>query len=543
MNSVVTVPEIHKDPMYDSGKYVPPNGKLNVPPRISTKGAEGVNGASHPNPDFATLAREALYNAPVMVGGMNSNGHFSQRQVSPPGPLMPGMPLQPPIPPTMYYPGFVGGAPITPVNFPSMPWGAQGAGMNHTPATSWSFEEKNPLNDYSGTSNGFHSYGSIVERSAIPPYPILPGIHLQQPCLQYQMMKTPNGYIVQDMELLTQQEPPIPRAIPAMWTNQSDLTLAKCLENREGITNVYIRGFPPETTDEMLHAYASRFGEIDRCKAIVDLETGLCKGQKSRNSRLKDLEDRSSTNIYCTNVPLDWSEADLRRHFEPYRVVSEKISRDEKTGVSKEVGFARFENRDIAERVIEEFHNVASKSGHKLLLRFADTKAQKLLKQQSNERRAYRAGEYNYSVEVVQGSTPSSATSRLGNGQASPLSFQSPAGVGPSWTPATTISPSIPVMKNAGFRRGMQPFGVRTLTNGENTSSASRGRTTPAGPNVLPEKEKNTIISPSKTTVAVTVTTPRTPTKKAAIPRKSSSVSPVTSRKNVEKASPKSAAA
>ena len=32
---------------------------------------------------------------------------------------------------------------------------------------------------------------------------------------------------------------------------------------------------------------------------------------------------------------------DLRRHFEPYRVVSEKISRDEKTGVSKEVGFAR----------------------------------------------------------------------------------------------------------------------------------------------------------------------------------------------------------
>jgi hypothetical protein len=32
---------------------------------------------------------------------------------------------------------------------------------------------------------------------------------------------------------------------------------------------------------------------------------------------------------------------DLRRHFEPWRVVSEKISRDEKTGVSKEVGFAR----------------------------------------------------------------------------------------------------------------------------------------------------------------------------------------------------------
>lgn len=33
---------------------------------------------------------------------------------------------------------------------------------------------------------------------------------------------------------------------------------------------------------------------------------------------------------------------DLRRHFSPYHVVSEKISRDEKTGVSKEVGFARY---------------------------------------------------------------------------------------------------------------------------------------------------------------------------------------------------------
>lgn len=96
--------------------------------------------------------------------------------------------------------------------------------------------------------------------------------------LPFQMMKTPNGYVVQNLEALTQQEPPIPHAVPAMWTNPSELTLAKCLENREGITNVYIRGFLPETTDDMLHAYAARFGKIERCKAIVDLDTGLCKG-------------------------------------------------------------------------------------------------------------------------------------------------------------------------------------------------------------------------------------------------------------------------
>ncbi|KAJ6024044.1 hypothetical protein N7540_004841 [Penicillium herquei] len=299
----------------------------------------------------------------------------------------------------------------------------------------------------------------------------------------WQVMRTTNGYILQDLTVLTQQEPAIPPAVPAMWTSPTDMTLAKCLENREGITNVYIRGFLPETTDELLHSYASRFGAIERCKAIVDLDTGLCKGfgfvqfytyescencirgfyslgyqasfaQKSRNSRLKDLEDRSSTNIYCTNIPIDWTEADLRRHFEPYNVVSEKISRDEKTGVSKEVGFARFESREVAEKILAEFHNVSKGNDVKLLLRFADTKAQKILKQQSNERRAYRAGEYNFSVEVVQGSTPSPSMNRLQQTSShvtpnSQGSFGSVAGLGSgsNWTPATSISPTFALMK------------------------------------------------------------------------------------------------
>ncbi|KAL6236812.1 hypothetical protein BDW75DRAFT_249798 [Aspergillus navahoensis] len=345
-------------------------------------------------------------------------------------------------------------------------------------------EQKGAGPSASDGSNQGEFFGALpsIDGSALSNYAINNIPQGGQASLQLQMMKTPTGYILQDLESLVQQEPAIPRAVPAMWTNPTDLTLAKCLENREGITNVYIRGFLPETTDEMLHAYASRFGKIDRCKAIVDLDTGLCKGfgfvqyfnfescencirgffylgyqasfaQKSRNSRLKDLEDRSSTNIYCTNIPMDWTEADLRRHFEPYRVVSEKISRDEKTGVSKEVGFARFETREIAEKVLAEFHNVVADDGVKLLLRFADTKAQKLLKQQSNERRAYRAGEYNYSVEVVQGSTPSPSLHRLQQtvshiSPASQVSYVSPVGVGSSWTPATSISPSVPLAKN-----------------------------------------------------------------------------------------------
>lgn len=118
--------------------------------------------------------------------------------------------------------------------------------------------------------------------------------------LPFQMMKTTNGYMVQDLEALTQQEPAIPRAVPAMWTNPSELTLAKCLENREGITNVYIRGFLPETTDDMLHSYSVRFGKIERCKAIVDLDSGLCKGYEDLQTRLPSVANLRSQLWVCS---------------------------------------------------------------------------------------------------------------------------------------------------------------------------------------------------------------------------------------------------
>ncbi|KAK5077932.1 hypothetical protein LTR64_003664 [Lithohypha guttulata] len=286
-----------------------------------------------------------------------------------------------------------------------------------------------------------------------------------------QPMKTKDnkGYEMVNLDELVSRDPVIPRAVPALWTNQEELTLAKCLQNPEGITNVYIRGFMPDTTDEDLHQWASRFGEIESCKAIIEQDTGKCKGfgfvmyyspaaaencirgffhlgfqasyaQKSRNARLKDLEDKASTNIYCTGVPIDWNEADLAKHFLPYRAISTKICRDTPSGVSKEVGFARFDTREIAEHVVRDFHSVLCEhDGVKLFLRFADTKAQKQLKLQSQERRTWRSREYSYSVEH----TPSPTLTRfqnVGDG-VSPGSYQSPAGGNHNFTPDTSVSP------------------------------------------------------------------------------------------------------
>lgn len=75
---------------------------------------------------------------------------------------------------------------------------------------------------------------------------------------------------------ILQKEPPIPRAIPAPSSPLKPLD--RSLENKTGETNVYIRGLLPETTDEMLHAWGKRFGDIQSSKSIIDLKTNLCKG-------------------------------------------------------------------------------------------------------------------------------------------------------------------------------------------------------------------------------------------------------------------------
>ncbi|KAK2744827.1 hypothetical protein FQN57_004151 [Myotisia sp. PD_48] len=503
---------------------------LNIQPQQA--GAKGFPvKAGHPmHPHSSSMDMTGLQHYP--------HGHY---MLIPNGSMFGG------VPPTPQYGQFPMRAAdqVSPPYFPGYPWPywPNGDYPDHAnPSHNFraSVDDKNPGSPMVDVQS---EYYPPIDRSSMGGCLFNP--HQPQPYVPYQMMKSSSGYVLQDLDALVKQDPPIPRAVPAMWTNPSDLTLAKCLENREGITNVYIRGFLPETTDDMLYGYASRFGKIDRCKAIVDLDTGLCKGfgfvqffgfeacencirgffhlgyqasfaQKSRNSRLKDLEDRSSTNVYCTNVPIDWVEADLRRHFEPYKVVSEKISRDEKTGISKEVGFARFESREIAEQVLAQYHSVPGKDGVKLLLRFADTKAQKQLKHQSNERRAYRAGEYNFSVEMVQGSTPSPSLHRLQQAAShfspgSQGSFASPQGVGPVWTPATSISPP-----NRGrFASATKsPLGG-DLSTPSNTMIPFRRVGGTKSENSTPLKApglRSVILSPTPTRKEIIVSTPRSST-------------------------------
>ncbi|KAF2859875.1 hypothetical protein K470DRAFT_282388 [Piedraia hortae CBS 480.64] len=232
------------------------------------------------------------------------------------------------------------------------------------------------------------------------------------------------------IKMLVARDPAIPRAIPAPSSPLKPLDRA--LENQRGETNVYIRGLLPETTDEMLAAWAGRFGEINSSKSIIDLNTGLCKGfgfvkyfnytdaencirgfhylgyevsfaRESFYSKLKTFADENNTNLYISNLPKTMNEHELAQLFAPHKVASTRILRD-KNGHGRGVGFARFESRDVCDEVIKKFGNHTLQSGDEELqiqIRFADTQEQKTLKQQTQAARQFRSAEYEYATQAL----------------------------------------------------------------------------------------------------------------------------------------------
>ncbi|KAI0165475.1 hypothetical protein GGR57DRAFT_121410 [Xylariaceae sp. FL1272] len=229
-----------------------------------------------------------------------------------------------------------------------------------------------------------------------------------------------------DLDALVAQEPTIPQAVPAVFTPRKSMkTLDQSLVNNiPGNRNVYIRGLHPTTDDDLLLRYAERFGKVETSKAIIDTTTGACKGfgfskfydvrdsemcirgfyrlgyevgfaRESFNSRLKAEGDDDSTNLYISNLPRHYTEAELGAVFMGYTILSSKILRDP-MGNSRGVGFARFETREICDAVIEEYQGVnLGPDGLAMQIRYADTPAQKELKRVTAERRQFRTNEYN----------------------------------------------------------------------------------------------------------------------------------------------------
>jgi hypothetical protein len=97
------------------------------------------------------------------------------------------------------------------------------------------------------------------------------------PRLKSQMYDT--NLAAQDFRISVKvkEHPAIPPAIPAIFSH-GNRSLAESLSNPTGTSNVYIRGLTPDTSDESLYSWCSRFGHIISHKAIIDNNHGSCKG-------------------------------------------------------------------------------------------------------------------------------------------------------------------------------------------------------------------------------------------------------------------------
>ncbi|KAJ1653935.1 hypothetical protein IWQ61_006042 [Dispira simplex] len=209
-------------------------------------------------------------------------------------------------------------------------------------------------------------------------------------------------------------------------------------------TNVYINNLPPEMTDEELERLCSTFGTITSHKAIMDTTTQTCKGfgfvmyetmedthraiaklteagfqaslaRETFKNRLKNMQDKDSSNVYVTNLPLTFTETELVNLFAEFNVVSPRIlRRTDESNESRGVGFVRLSDRESALRLIQAFHGqILPGAEAPLQMRFADTPAQKKLKRQSSRRRTPKPKE-GEGAELLHAG-PSTSASRLGS--------------------------------------------------------------------------------------------------------------------------------
>jgi len=149
--------------------------------------------------------------------------------------------------------------------------------------------------------------------------------------------------------------------------------------------NLLVNYLPPDMDSSMLRSLFAPYGKILSCKVVVDHASGLSKGYgfvkfqsasegikaqsalhqyqigrktlKVSFSRqpLSGKETKHQTNLYLSNLDPRTKEEDLEKQFQTCGyVVQCKVLKNSK-GISKQIGFVRFDNSDSARRAIERF--------------------------------------------------------------------------------------------------------------------------------------------------------------------------------------------
>ncbi|XP_015903320.1 ELAV-like protein 3 isoform X10 [Parasteatoda tepidariorum] len=150
-------------------------------------------------------------------------------------------------------------------------------------------------------------------------------------------------------------------------------------------TNLIVNYLPQTMTQEEIRSLFSSIGEVESCKLIRDKVTGqslgygfvnyvrpedaekainTLNGLRLQNKTIKVSYARPSSeaikgaNLYVSGLPKAFTQQDLEAQFSPFgRIITSRILCDNITGLSKGVGFVRFDQRMEAERAIKHLNN------------------------------------------------------------------------------------------------------------------------------------------------------------------------------------------
>ncbi|KAG8176244.1 hypothetical protein JTE90_021345 [Oedothorax gibbosus] len=151
-------------------------------------------------------------------------------------------------------------------------------------------------------------------------------------------------------------------------------------------TNLIVNYLPQTMTQEEIRSLFSSIGEVESCKLIRDKVTAgqslgygfvnyvraedaekaisTLNGLRLQNKTIKVSYARPSSeaikgaNLYVSGLPKAFTQQDLEAQFSPFgRIITSRILCDNITGLSKGVGFVRFDQRMEAERAIKHLNN------------------------------------------------------------------------------------------------------------------------------------------------------------------------------------------
>lgn len=169
--------------------------------------------------------------------------------------------------------------------------------------------------------------------------------------------------------------------------------------------NLIINYLPPDMDSHRLRNLFSPYGNIINCKVVMDHQTGLSKGygfvkfqqREQAEQAIKNLNgykigqktlkvstarktsrkgggETGPTNLYIANLDKEIDSSDLQRYFSKVGyIVQCRVLKDEK-GITRRIGFVRYDNNDSALRAIKEFDGKKlDGKGSVIQVRFANT--------------------------------------------------------------------------------------------------------------------------------------------------------------------------